>query len=137
MGYDLKPKNKDAGFPRGMIFTWPHILKVTGACYLFGCGDIDYRPGNYVYDGSRGPGSPFSNDGFQVKPSEVKVMAKLFRGYVFVKSYVLDEWENKTEREKELLLTINKEAKPPSRDFLNKIESLADFCEKSGGFRIE
>jgi len=25
MGYDLIPKNKDAGFPTGMIFTWPHI----------------------------------------------------------------------------------------------------------------
>lgn len=85
MGYDLMPKNKDAGSPRGMAFTWPMILNETGACYLFGYGDNTANPGFYVYNGSRGPGSPVSNDGFKITPSEAKAMAKLFRGYVSVK----------------------------------------------------
>lgn len=136
MGYDLMPKNKDAGSPRGMAFTWPMILNETGACYLFGYGDNTANPGFYVYNGSRRPGSPVSNDGFKVTPSEAKAMAKLFRGYVFVKRAIREEWEKKTEEEKEILLSVNKRAAPPGEEFINKVEGLIDFCEQSGGFRI-
>lgn len=136
MGYDLIPKNKEVDSPCGMIFTWPMILNETGACYLFGYGENTANPGFYVYNGSRGPGSPVSNDGFKVTPLESKIMAKLFRGYVFVKRSIAEEWEKKTEEEKNLILSFNKMAKPPSEEFINKIEILADFCEKSGGFRI-
>lgn len=136
MGYDLMPKNKEAGSPRGMIFMWPQILNETGACYLLGYGDNTASPGMYVYNGSRGPGSPVSNDGFKVTHSEAKIMAKLFRGYVFVKKSIQEEWDKKTEEEKNLILSFNKKAAPPCAEFLEKIESLADFCEKSGGFRI-
>lgn len=137
MGYDLRPKNKEVPEQRGMIFTWPIILQETGAGYLLGYGDNTSSPGMYVYNGSRGPGSPVSNDGFKVTASEAKVMAKLFRGYVFVKRCIREEWEKKTEEEKAMILAILKNAKPPSEEFLNKVESLIDFCEKSGGFRID
>ena len=92
MGYDLIPKNKDAGSPRGMAF--------------------------------------------KVTPSEAKAMAKLFRGYVSVKRAIREEWEKKTEEEKEILLSVNKRAAPPGEEFINKVEGLIDFCEQSGGFRI-
>ena len=137
MGYDLRPKNKEAGSPSGMLFTWPIILNETGACYLFGYGNNTVNPGTYVYNGSRKPGSPVSNDGFKVTPSEAKAMAKLFRGYVFVKKAIREEWEKMTEEEKKLILSFDTKNEPPSEEFLNKIESLADFCEQSGGFRIE
>ncbi|MDR0412812.1 MAG: hypothetical protein LBH61_03285 [Dysgonamonadaceae bacterium] len=83
MGYDLKPKNENAGYPRGMIFTWPQILNETGACYLLGYGENTASPGYYVYDGTRGPGSPVSNDGFKVSSSESKIMAKVVQGIRF------------------------------------------------------
>lgn len=50
MGYSLIPKNKKAGCPKGMIFTWPQILNETGACYLFGYGDSTAGPGMYIYE---------------------------------------------------------------------------------------
>lgn len=137
MGYDLTPKNENAGSPRGMIFTWPIILNETGACYLFGYGENTARAGFYVYNGSRGPGSPVSNDGFKVTASEAKIMAKLFKGYVFVKRAIREEWEKISEDERNMLLSINKKASPPSSDFIDKVESLIDFCEKSGGFTID
>lgn len=36
MGYDLMPKNKEAGSPHGMLFTWPLILNETGCLLSFG-----------------------------------------------------------------------------------------------------
>jgi hypothetical protein len=137
MGYDLMPKNKDAGEPSGMIFTWPIILNETGAGYLFGYGQNTIAPGTYVYNGSRGPGSPVSNDGFKVTPSEAKAMAKLFRGYVFVKRAIREEWDKKTEEQQKNILAFDEKATPPKEEFINKVESLAEFCEKSGGFRIQ
>ena len=90
-----------------------------------------------VYNGSRGPGSPVSNDGFKVTASEAKVMAKLFRGDVFVKRFIRAEWDKKTEDEKNRILSYKTCKEPPSKEFIDKVESLAEFCEKSGGFRIK
>jgi hypothetical protein len=137
MGYDLKPKNRCAGFPRGMIFTWSVILNETGACYLFGYGENTARPGFYIYNDSRGPGSPVSNDGFKVSASEARIMAKLFKGYVFVKREIRKEWEEMSEYKKNMFLSIDKNASPPSSEFIDKVESLIEFCEKSGGFTID
>lgn len=136
MGYDLIPRNKKTSPIRGNIFSWPIILNETGACYLFNYGDNSARPGTYVYDSSRGPGSPVSNDGFNVTSLEARMLAKLFRGYIFVKRAIREDWEKRTEEEKTLLLSFNKKSRPPSEEFIKKIESLADFCEHSGGFRI-
>jgi hypothetical protein len=85
MGYDLIPINKGIYSKSGMIFTWPTILEETGAGYLFNYGKNTFDPGKYIYDGSRNDGSPVSNDGFSVSKEEALIMARLFRGYVFVK----------------------------------------------------
>ncbi|MCD8177284.1 MAG: hypothetical protein LUE98_07625 [Tannerellaceae bacterium] len=137
MGYDLIPKNTQAGSLHGMIFTWPVILNETGACYLFGYGENTARPGFYIYNGSRGPGSPVSNDGFRVTAAESKIIARLFRGYVFVKRAIRKDWDKMSESEQNSLLSINKRAAPPSSEFIDKVESLIEFCEKSGGFIIK
>lgn len=136
MGYDLKPKKPEAGFPSGMFMTWPIILAETGAGYILGYGADTTKPGMYVYNGARGPGSPVSNDGFKVTPGEAKIMAKLFRGYVFVKEMIREEWDKKTKEERAKILSYGYAKEPPSEEFINKVKSLADFCEKSGGFRI-
>ncbi|GHV31570.1 hypothetical protein FACS1894177_06450 [Bacteroidia bacterium] len=138
MGYDLISKSKDVGFqPTGMLFTWPQILNETGAGYLFGYGINTVGPGSYIYNGLRGPGSPVSNDGFDVTDYEAKVMARLFGGYVFVKRAIREHWDALSEMERRAILDINSNRCPPSTEFINKVESLIDFCENSGGFTIE
>ena len=47
MGYDLLPRNKAIAPKNGMIFTWPVILEVTGAGYLFGYGPFTFDGGEY------------------------------------------------------------------------------------------
>ena len=137
MGYDLRPKNSEAGSPSGMISTWPIILQETGAGYLFGYGPNTVKACYYVYNGKRGPGSPVSNDGFKVSASEAKTMAKLFRGYVFVQRAIRKDYERMSSRDKEINSKFNWYKEPPCEDFLKKVEELAEFCEKSNGFRIE
>lgn len=136
MGYDLEPKNKKIAAIQGMIFTWPVILNETGAGYLLDYGDNTANPGTYIYNGSRGPGSPVSNDGFKISAREAWAMAKLFRGYVFVQRSIREEWDKLSNDKKAVILSINKRAEPASEVFLDKVEELADFCEKSEGFTI-
>lgn len=137
MGYDLLPKNKDIYSKHGMIFTWPVILNETGACYLFGYGDCTFSPGKYIYDGSRKDGSPVSNDGFEVTKEDTIIMARLFRGYVLVKRALREEWDKKPENEQVMIKSVlGKKAAPPSEEFLQKVENLAEFCEQSDGFNI-
>ena len=137
MGYDLIPIRSEAGSPRGMIMTWPMILQETGAGYLLGYGINTVKAGYYVYDGRRGPGSPVSNDGFKVSASEAKTMAKLFRGYVFVQRAIRKDYEAMSSHDKEIDSKFNcMHKEPPCEEFINKVEELAEFCEKSKGFRI-
>ena len=137
MGYDLIPINKGIYSKSGMIFTWPTILEETGAGYLFNYGKNTFDPGKYIYDGSRNDGSPVSNDGFSVSKEEALIMARLFRGYVFVKRGLRKEWDKKTESEQVMMISrFGKTSEPPSEDFLKKVESMAEFCEQSEGFNI-
>ena len=120
-----------------MILTWPVILQKTGADYLFGYGMNTFDPGKYIYNGSRPDGSPVSNDGFEVSKDEALVMAKLFRGYVFVKRELRKEWDKKPEKEQVWLKSLlGNKAEPPAEVFLQKVEALAEFCEQSEGFNI-
>lgn len=137
MGYDLIPKKEEVKAKSGMIFTWPIILDETGAGYLFRYGRNTFHPDRYIYDGSRPDGSPVSNDGFDVSKEDALIMAKLFRGYVSVKRELREEWD-KIPVKKQVMLesTYGKGAVPPSVEFLQKVEDLADFCEQSEGFNI-
>lgn len=137
MGYDLIPINKEIYSKSGMIFTWPTILEETGAGYLFNYGKNTFDPGKYIYDGSRNVGSPVSNDGFPVSKEEALIMARLFRGYVFVKRGLRKEWDKKTESERVMIIShFGEMSEPPSEEFLQKVESMAEFCEQSEGFNI-
>ena len=137
MGYDLIPKKNGVDSKHGMIFTWPVILEKTGAGYLFGYGMNTFRPGKHIYDGSRLDGSPVSNDGFDVSKEDPLIMARLFKGYVFVKRGLIEEWEKMSEKEQTLAKSLlGEKAAPPSEEFLRKVEMLAEFCEQSEGFNI-
>ena len=137
MGYDLIPKKEEINSKSGMILTWPVILQKTGAGYLFGYGMNTFDPGKYIYNGSRPDGSPVSNDGFEVSKEEALIMAKLFRGYVFVKRELRKEWDKKPEKEHGWLKSLlGNKVEPPAEVFLQKVEELAEFCEQSEGFNI-
>ena len=137
MGYDLIPKKEEINSKSGMILTWPVILQKTGAGYLFGYGMNTFDPGKYIYNGSRPDGSPVSNDGFEVSKEEALIMAKLFRGYVFVKRELRKEWDKKPEKEQVWLqCLLGNKVEPPAEVFLQKVEELAEFCEQSEGFNI-
>lgn len=137
MGYDLIPKRRKVDSKHVAIFTWPFILQETGTGYLFKCGTNTFHPSMYIYDGSRSDGSPVSNDGFEVSAGDALVMARLFRGYVFVKRGLREEWDKMSEKEQVLAESLRGEkAVPPAEDFLQKVEMLAEFCEQSGGFNI-
>lgn len=136
MGYDLIANKKGVKDKRGFVFTWPIILQETGAGYLFGYGMNTFSSG-YIYDGNRPDGSPVSNNGFEISKEEALIMARLFRGYVFVKRSLREEWEKKTQEDRLMLKRlIGNKAEPPAEVFLQKIEELADFCEQSEGFKI-
>lgn len=137
MRYDLIPKKEGVEAKSGMIFTWPMILEKTGAGYLFRYGINTFDTNRYIYDSSRPDGSPVSNDGFDVSKEDALIMAKLFRGYVSVKLELREEWD-KIPVEKQVMLEsiYGKGAVPPSVEFLQKIEELADFCEQSEGFKV-
>ena len=137
MGYDLMPKKKGVDAKSGMVFTWPIILQKTGAGYLFKYGMNTFDPGKYIYDGSRSDGSPVSNDGFEVSREDALIMARLFRGYVFVSRELREEWDKKPEKEKVMIKSLlGDKAEPPAEIFLQKVEALAEFCEQSEGFNI-
>ena len=137
MGYDLIPKKEEINSKSGMILTWPVILQKTGAGYLFGYGMNTFDPGKYIYNGSRPDGSPVSNDGFEVSKEEALIMAKLFRGYVFVKRELRKEWDKKPEKEQVWLKSLlGNKVEPPAEVFLQKVEELAEFCEQSEGVNI-
>ncbi len=137
MAYDLIPKKKGVDSKVGTLFTWPLILNETGACYLFKYGTNTFHPPMYVYDGSRSDGSPVTNDGFEVSAEEALVMARLFRGYVFVKRGLREEWDKMSEKEQVMLKSrLGEKTEPPEEVFLKKIEDLAEFCFQSGGFNI-
>lgn len=137
MGYDLIPKKEEVEAKSGMIFTWPIILDKMGAGYLFGYGINTFDTDKYIYDTSRSDGSPVSNDGFDVPKEDALIMARLFRGYVSVKRELREEWD-KIPVEKQVMLEsiYGKGAVPPSVEFLQKVEALADFFEQSEGFNI-
>ena len=97
-------------------------------------------PGQYVYEGGK-KGSPVSNDGFKVTATEAKMMARIARGYIFVKSFVNEEWSRLSEDGRELHRNASYENRriytpEVSEEFLQKILKFADFAEKSKGFRI-
>ena len=133
MGYDLIPINKGVKSMRGYIFTWPMLLTMTGAGYLFGYGDNRATAGTFFYDEGV---CPVSNDGLKVSAEDAVTIARLFKGFVSVERANKVEWEKLNDLQRKLRLSFDKRAEPCGERFLKEAETLADFCEKSGGFEI-
>lgn len=152
MGYDLSPKNEDAGSFDFGAFSFPVLLEACG--YLFPCIQDGGR-WYCVFDADPRMGSEYpmllSNDGFPVTDEEARVMARIARNFVSVQRSLPDEQKGEglesdgvftRERlEKQLLAAMHPEApkKWPIKiraDFVDKFEKFAEWAEKSGGFEI-
>ena len=142
MSYDLSPRNKKVKEVRVGAFSWPMILQETGAGYILGYGE-GRSPASYVYRPDSRGASPVSNDGYRVSALEAAGMAACFRGYVSVNRFINKEWEAMPETERE----YNKNYKTHDgktlykqgmhEDRLKQMEDIADFFEKSQGFKID
>lgn len=134
MGYNLTPRNKKIERVSVGSFSWPIILEETGAGYVLGYGK-GLVPASYVYqDGNNG--SPVSNDGYIVNAFEAKAIAKCMNGYISVQKFVNEQYEKYSDQEKDNMKKHSFYRKEVSKDFLDKIRKIADFIDKSGGFRI-
>lgn len=142
MGYSLIPKNKIETIDIG-AFSWPIFLQKTGAGFVLGYG-AGRTPGSYVYQ-SNNIGSPVSNDGYKVSVRESKAMALCMRGYISVSAFINKAWEEKYPNEEErdkikesVIIGTNKPLynSPMGQKRLEELVKIADFIEKSGGFKI-
>lgn len=115
-------------------FTWPIFLQDTGMGYVLGYG-AGMRPASYVYQNNNN-GSPSSNDGYKVTATEAKMMARVARGYVTVQRFVNKEWDELTPEDRAMKEQSDVYRKKVHEDHLEKLEQIADFMEKSGGFTI-
>jgi hypothetical protein len=134
MGYDFRPKKKDAGDFYLGAFSWPVLVEQFGCMFpfmqkikwycVFG---IDERmPATDTYP------RIISNDGFKVRNDEAKMMAQMARNYVAIQRSLPEQ--------PEIPFNTPDELKPWPRkirtDFVDQFEKFADWAEKSGGFSI-
>lgn len=139
MGYDLHPRNKNIEVVSVGGMSWPFFLQDSGAGYVLGYGQ-NMVAGSYVYQQGNS-GSPVSNDGYSVTSFEAKAMAKCFRGFVSVQRFVNDRWKAYPEEERERMKKETYNGVRTYRgeyheDHMVKMEQIADFMEKSQGFKI-
>lgn len=135
MGYDLIARRKGAMDAWVHIGDWRKILEETGANYILNFGTYTINPSKHIRKLKNGC-DPTMNDGYSVTPGEAKAMAKVFRGYVYVKRAIKKDWDEMSPPDRQRLLHQLPNAAPPEDWFIDKIEELAGFCEQSGGFRI-
>ena len=152
MGYDLQPKNKDAGDFHFGAFSFPVLLEACG--YLFSA----IQSGGRWYcafgsDERMGDTYPMilSNDGFKVTAKEAKIMARIARNFVTIQRTLPDEntsdgIEGKAEFKRDDVLALMQRAMHPTAppkwptkirtDFTDRFEQFAEWAEKSEGFEI-
>ena len=92
MGYDLIAKKKGAWDAWVHINDWRKILEEHGSrSLLLKLRRIHYRSEEIRFRKLRDGYDPIMNDGYLVTPGEAKAMAKVFRGYVYVKRAIKED----------------------------------------------
>ena len=136
MGFDLTPRNKEAGdFSMG-AFSWSWMLDA-GVGLPVGYG-VGYAPGQFIY-ASRPDGACIGyNDGAKVSAKEARQMAMIARWIADHQDRLYEEWMKVPEEEKNRMQDERTGLyKPPvRRDFVDKVRAFADWAEKSGGFLV-
>jgi hypothetical protein len=135
MGYDLKPKNKEAGYFHMGAFSWSWMIDA-GVGWVLGTG-AGFYAGSYVFCPRADGLEIHANDGARVTAKEAKEMAfvaRLLCDYQDIKRSVWDKEtpENRAEMEKNYRMFST----PVRKDFVELARKFADWAEKSGGFTI-
>jgi len=152
MGYDLRPKNAEAGDFHFGAFSFPVLLEACG--YLFPA----IHSGGRWYctfgtDPRMGDHYPLilTNDGFRVTAEEARIMARIARNFVAIQRTLPDEnagggVESQASFKREDVVALMQRAMHPSAppkwptkirtDFTDNFEKFAEWAEKSSGFEI-
>lgn len=138
MGFDLKPKKKDAGWFHMGALSWSWML-MEGVGLVIGTGP-GKDPATFSYIPDAKGRCPNYNDGFEVSNAQAKMMAVAARGLVSVCRAVTAKWDEIPEPQRGETLKRNESLKlyknPVRSDFIDKDEAFAEWAEKSGGFSV-
>ena len=136
MGFDFKPRNKDAGDYHLGEFSWPSMLDA-GLGLVLGTGP-GFRPSEFVHV-SRPDGLCVQyNDGAAVTAEECKDLAKWARWIARVQEARINAFDKLTDVEKNQIRADESGVykQPWSRVRVEQFRDFADWCERSGGFEI-
>lgn len=134
MGYDLKPRNKPAGWHHARGWSW---MLEAGVGLPVGHGR-GYTPGTFIYSSRPDGRSLGYNDGARVTAKEARQMAQIARWIAEHQGRVYEQWMLEPEQERaRMVKNDHRIYEPPiRRDFITGLMEFADWAEKSGGFRV-
>lgn len=136
MGYDFTPKNKKAGDYHIGAFSWPQMLDA-GLGLVLGTGQ-GFKPAEFIYITRPDKLCVQYNDGARVTASECKDLAKVARWIAAVQDARIKQWATvPADEQRRMSDDKNGIYKLPWHpDTVQKFRNFADWCEKSGGFKI-
>jgi hypothetical protein len=136
MGYDFEPRNKKAGDYHIGAFSWPQMLDA-GLGLVLGTGQ-GFKPGEFIYISRPDKLCVQYNDGARVTASECKDLAKVARWIAAVQDARIKQWATVPADEQQRMRDdkYGTYKLPWHPDVVQKFRAFADWCEKSGGFKI-
>jgi hypothetical protein len=136
MGFDFSPTNKKAGFYHIGAFSWPNMLDA-GLGLVLGTGQ-GFKPCEFIYITRPDKLCVQYNDGALVTAEECKDLAKVARWIAAIQDARLRQWDKvPADQQKEMRSDTHGTYKLPwDAGVIQKFRDFADWCEKSGGFKI-
>lgn len=134
MSFDLRPRNKEAGGFTWGAFSWSMVLE-TGIGLPLGYA-AGIEPATFIYTPDSKGRCIAYNDGAHVTARQANQMAMIARWIIRVHRTKRKMWDRYTAERREQLEKCEYAKKPYGADFVNRLETFADWLEKSGGFYI-
>lgn len=137
MGYNFTPRNKKAGDYDIGAFSWPLMLEA-GLGLVLGTGQ-GFKPGEFIYITRPDKLCVQYNDGARVSASECKELAKVARWIARIQDARIKQWETVPADEQQRMRDDKSHIYnlPWNPSVVQRFRDFADWCEKSGGFRID
>ncbi len=138
MGFDLKPRNKDAGWLHIGAFTWSWMLR-EGVGLVIGYGPSK-DPASFSYVADKQGRCPGYSDGYYVSADLARAMAMAAFGLVSSCRRVIKQWDalnpDDRKRDEEWNETYRIYTTPVRTDFIDAAEKFGVWAQKSSGFGI-
>ncbi len=136
MGFDFKPRKKEAGWYRIGAFSWSLMLE-RGLGLVLGVGK-GFKPGEFIYITRPDKLCVEYNDGARVSAAESKELAKVARWIAAIENARINQW-GKVPTDDQIRMKADTHYTydlPWHPDRVEDFMKFADWCEKSGGFTI-